>query len=143
MPGERIPQDKLPRSDSRFEQAAPDNRCGGFGKKVTIFVRPARSVRMNGGEKSAGSAHDLRILAEENSLRGHGDAAEVSAPIPKRFADEKEPRLAEAVVQVSMQLCAPDTRGYEPNIVPQVRFPPGVEDGARGRVFQESDKDGK
>jgi len=78
--------------------------------------------------------------SEQQSLRGHGDSAEVTAAITKRLADHCEFYLAQPFFEISAQLFSPDSGRISINVVLLVHLPPGIENGAARRFFQQADE---
>src|SRR5438034_4511728 len=101
MPWERVPQHELVWLQAKPQKRSPNNCCRRFGKPVRTFLRFAGAPRLNVGQEIVGFHPDLIASSEQNSLRSHRYAAEVTAAVPKRFANYHELRLAEPFAKVS------------------------------------------
>ncbi len=45
--------------------------------------------------------YNIPLFPEQDSLRGHGDSAEMAAAITERFTNHNESRFAEPAVEIS------------------------------------------
>src|SRR5436190_4517960 len=101
MPRERIPEDELFRQQSKLQQSAPDNRRRGLGKSTRAFLKFACAMPCDAGKNFIRLNPVIFLFAEQDSLRGHGDAAEVTATVSKRFANYCESRGFKSFAEVS------------------------------------------
>src|SRR6266487_779729 len=100
MPWERIPQDELLRRESKSRQCAPDNRRRRLGKTIWTFLRFARPTRFDSRKEILRFDPRVRLSPEQNALGSHGDSAEMTAAISKRFADHCESGLFESLAKI-------------------------------------------
>src|SRR5260370_32163839 len=101
MPRECIPQDELVWFQAATQQRAPYNCCRRFGKTVRTFLGFAGAPRLDAGEEIVGFQTDLLASSEQQSLRGHGDSAEVTTAITHRLADHCDVCLPNPFLQIS------------------------------------------
>src|SRR6266566_2880975 len=99
MPRERIPQNKLLRSDAQPQQRAPDDRGGRLGKTIRTFPRLASPTRLD-SQKNV-FRHDVSFSSKQNSFGCHRDSAEMTAAVTKRFPDDRKFRFAEPFSKIT------------------------------------------
>ena len=99
MPRERIPQHKSLARQPDFQQRVPHHARSRFGKTAWTLLGLARAQRCNAGENV--------LTREQHTLRGHRDAAEMSAAIIERLADQHKPGASDALDQLRAKLLAP------------------------------------
>src|SRR5438046_208825 len=115
MPRERIPQNKLLRSDAQSQQRAPDNRRRGFGKTIRTFPRLASPTRLD-SQKNV-FRHDVSFSSKQNSLGSHRDSAEMTAAVTKRFPDHRKLPFAEPFSKIPTYLFPANTGRIPADIV--------------------------
>ena len=101
MPRERIPQDELLRLYFESEQCAPDDSCCRLRKSFRTIPRFTGAARLDTGKNVFGFNAVISLSPEQDSLGGHGDAAEMSAAITERFTNRDELYLAEPFSKIS------------------------------------------
>ncbi len=138
MPRKRVPEDKILGAQTELQQSSPDDGRRRLGKTVAGNFPFAGSPRRDPGKNSL--RIDSSNFAQQHALGGHGDAAEMSAAITERLADDNPPRFAGSFAQVGAQMCAADGRGIAADVVPRIHFPPRIKRRATGRLFQSFDK---
>src|SRR6266550_4687551 len=101
MPRERIPQNELLRRQGKLQQRAPDNCRRGFGKTIAAFLRFTRAPRSDARKNFVRIDSGVFLFSEQDALGGHGNSAEMTAAVPKRFANYHESRFAEPFSKIS------------------------------------------
>src|SRR5438552_4847304 len=101
MPRECIPQDEFVWLETKPHEYAPYNCCRRFGKPVRTFLRFAGATRLDVGKNLIRLDPVTLLFSKQNSFGGHRYAAEVTAAVPKGFANYHELRLAEPFAKVS------------------------------------------
>src|SRR6266700_279889 len=96
MPRERIPQDELLRRESQSQQRAPDNGGCGLGETISTLLTFACPTRFDSRKEILRFDPAVRLSPEENALGSDGDSGEMTAAVPKRFADHCESGLFES-----------------------------------------------
>jgi hypothetical protein len=133
MPRKRSPQHKSVARKSKSEQRVPNHRRSRFGKTMWALLRLARAARCDAGK-------NLLLTREQQPLRGHRDAAEMTAAITERLADQDKPGNPDALDEIRAKLVAPDPRSLLIEIVLLVYLPPWIEDCAVRRLFKQMKK---
>src|SRR5262249_26473571 len=111
------------------QQCAPYNRRRRFGKAIWRFLRFARALRL------VERRYKVWLFSEQQSLRSHGDSAEVTTAITNRFPDQYQFFFSQPLLQISAQLFAPDRWSTRADVVLLIDFPPWIEHSAGGRSF--------
>ncbi len=144
--GENVPQNKFIRRKTGFQAGAPYH---GVRRLVEAFFF-LRRFHDEGGVLAAGSlalvaqdhlAIHFRMLVQNHSLAGHGDAGEVATLVPAGFGDENHLCLAEAKGEIVHKLLLPDGDGAVYFIVRR-RIAPGVEGVLAGKGGEVGEKAG-
>ena len=81
--------------------AATGSRSVRTTRTIATFPRLARSTCLDAGKNLFGFNPAIFLFAEQDSLRGHGDSAEMAAAITKRFANHGEFCLPEPFSKIS------------------------------------------
>src|SRR5437867_1912494 len=100
MPRECIPQNELLCREPKLHQSFPDDCRSELGKPRPIFLRFARSLWSDVGKEIARLDPGDLLSPEQNSLRGHGNPAEMTAAVPKRLPHDCESRLSQSQAKI-------------------------------------------
>src|SRR5215831_3925773 len=101
MPREGVPKDELFRAQTKLQQRAPNNRRSRLGKTVRALCSFARAARLDAGKDVFWLDAVIFLFAEQDALGSHRDSAEMTAPIPKCFADDHQFRFAHPSLKIS------------------------------------------
>src|SRR6266699_2075866 len=138
MPRERIPEDELLRRQPKLQQRAPDNSCRRLRKTIPAFLRVACAPRSD--SQNNAFRRNASFSSKQKPFGCHRDSAEMTTAVTKRFPDDRKTRLSQPIAKICAQLFSPNARGLSANIVFLINLPPRIEDGARGRFFQQPQK---
>src|SRR5207248_10279273 len=100
MPRKRIPKYELLWRDAKVRQRIPDDcRCR-LGKTVPAFLGFAGPPRLDAGEDLLRLDPPIFQFSQKDSLRSHGNSAEMTAAIANGLTDHREFCFAQSFSQI-------------------------------------------
>ena len=130
MPGEGVPQNDHAWIEPCLAHALPDHGAGGLRKTVRLQAFAAGAPGRTG--KNHARLQSLRTqMAEQQALRGHGNAGEMPALISQSFGQQDDPGLP-PLFQIGPQLGPADARRPGGGVVFQIPLIPRVKNRSNG-----------
>ena len=102
MPREGVPQNEFVWFHAKPEECAPHNRRSRFGKTVRALCSFARAARLDAGKDVLRLDAVIFLFAEQDALGSHRDSGEMTAAVPKPFANNRECCVAKPSLEIGV-----------------------------------------